>query len=341
MLHRCFHPPARRTPAHRRPGPLGARRRSMPIAVFRSLAGMFRQSPRGRSVARATVRGDRARVRMLAGEGLEEGCLFALAITPVPASASATTLASAIVIPNTGITVNSGSYVGANDQGGTYTGFDMTGGNNVRLNIRDGVILTSGAALNALGPNTSGFTATLLDTPGDTDLDALVGNQTFDANSMTLNFTTDIGTRSILFDFIFGSEEYNEFVGPSFNDAFAAYLDGQQVGFDINGRPITVNNNFFQVNNLNGSFPIQYDGLTPRIRTQAPLNPAATIHTLKFVIADTFDSDYDSGVFISRLQGSTVPVPAPVTELPNPGTFVLASTNFNVDENAGPGSIVV
>src|SRR5947207_1660758 len=116
MHHRCFHPPARRTPAHRRPGPLGARRRSMPIAVFRSLAGMFRQSPRGRATVSGVVRAWRSPAPRLAGEALEERCLFALAITPVPAAVAATNLASAILIPNTGITVTGATYVGADNQ---------------------------------------------------------------------------------------------------------------------------------------------------------------------------------------------------------------------------------
>src|SRR5438105_8671647 len=162
----------------------------MPIAVFRSLAGMFRQSPRGRATVSGVVRAWRSPAPRLAGEALEERCLFALAITPVPAAVAATNLASAILIPNTGITVTGATYVGADNQGGTYTGFDLIGGSNVRVNLRDGVLLTTGAALNAMGPNDSPSTATILNTPGDTDLDALVSDTTFDANSLTINFTT-------------------------------------------------------------------------------------------------------------------------------------------------------
>ena len=92
---------------------------------------------------------------------------------------------------------------------------------------------------------------------------------------------------------IFGSDEYREFVGSPFNDAFAAYLDGEQVSFDINRRPITVNNNFFRVDNTFNTLDVEYDGLTPRIRTQAPLDANITTHTLKFVTADTVDTAYD------------------------------------------------
>ena len=309
----------------------------MPIAVFRSLAGMMSQALTGGGRAPATA----ARRRAVVGEALEDRCLFALAITPVPATGPAATLASAILIPNTGLTVTGASYVGVDGQGGTFTGFDMTTPQNQRVNIRDGVVLTSGLATDALGPNDLTNTTTAHLTAGDPDLDALVAIETFDANALTINFTTDVGTRSVLFDFVFGSEEYNEFLNSTFNDAFGAYLDGQQVSFDINGRPITVNNNFFRINNINASIDIEYDGLTPRIRTTAPLNPTITNHTLKFVIADTGDPAFDSGVFISRLQGSPVSVVTPRTELPNPGVLTLASTNFTVDEAAGNATIVL
>ena len=305
----------------------------MPNAVFRSLTGKKKSATAGRR------RGAVAPV--VAGEALEGRCLFALANTPLPAAASATALGATLLVPNTGLTITGGTYVGVNNQGGTYTGFDMTTPQNQRLNIQDGVLLTTGLANNALGPNDSPATAALLNSPGDTDLDALVELPTFDANSLTLNFTTGVGTRSVLFDFIFGTEEFNEFVGTIFNDAFAAYLDGVQVSFDINGRPITVNNNFFRINNINATLDIEYDGLTPRIRTHAPLNPAIANHTLKFVIADTGDTDYDSGVFIGRLQGSTVAIAAPVTDLPNPGVLAFSAPTFSVDETGGTATVLV
>ena len=318
----------------------------MPNAVFRSLTGLISSAMAGRRRwARHPVRcaaGVRSvSAQVTAGEALEERRLFALAITPLPAAASAPTLGATLLVPNTGLAITGGTYVGLNDQGGTFTGFDMTTQQNQRLNIQDGVLLTTGLANNALGPNDSPATAALLLSPGDPDLDALTELPTFDANSLTLNFTTDIGTRSVLFDFIFGTEEYNEFVGTIFNDAFAAYLDGVQVSFDINGRPITVNNNFFRINNIGATLDIEYDGLTPRIRTHAPLNPTIANHTLKFVIADTGDTDYDSGVFIGRLQGSTVAIAAPVTDLPNPGVLAFSTTSYSVDETGGSATIQV
>lgn len=314
----------------------------MPIAVFRSLAGMVSSTiARGRSAAAPRRRAGRPAV----GEALEERRMLVVAVTPVPAAVDPTTLGNAILIANTGLTITGGTYVGVDGQGGTFTGFDLVAPGNQRLNIRDGVLLTSGTAVDAEGPNDSTSTTTIHNTAGDPDLDLLVGGGLFfgteDANSLTVNFTTDIGTRSVLFDFIFGSEEFDEFLNSPFNDTFGAYLDGNQVSLDVSNRPITVNNNFFRISNLIGQVDIEYDGLTPRIRTTAPLNPTITNHTLKFVIADTGDAQYDSGVFVSRLQGSTLVVGGPTTELPNPGVFTLGTGIFTIDETAGITTIVV
>jgi hypothetical protein len=297
--------------------------------------------------------------RPAAVERLEDRTLFALTVGPfVQANTSPIQLAQQLLLANTGITITGATYVGVDNQAGTYAGFDFTSGN-TRLTISDGVILTTGTAQGALGPNgnrpdlnQAAEESTQLGLPGDTDADALVGagGGTTDANALIINFTTDASVRSLLFDFVFGSEEFPDFVG-TINDAFGAFVDGTQVSFDANNAPITVNNNFFTLNNsgvtarqdpdVRGTtgvtFDIEYDGLTPTIRTQAPIDPNITVHTLKFVIADAAnfqnDQENDSGVFISRLQGSPQSVAAPVTALPQPGVLAFDSPIYTRLEN--------
>ncbi len=283
-------------------------------------------------------------------EPLEDRTLMALTVTSYNPSTPTSTLTDALVVPSTGITVASASYIGANGQGGTFSGFALSSGS-TSLSLADGVLLTSGSAVGALGPNvnrpdtTSNDQSVIVGTDGAANLDTLVGEQTFDANVLTLTFTTAADTRSIIFDFVFGSEEFPDFVG-GFNDAFGAYLDGTQISFDSNNRPITVNNNFFLLNNsglttsdtsvVNGTtsvdFNIEYDGLTPHIRTQAPLNTALTTHTLTFAIADTGDDVLDSGIFLSRLQGSTQVVGTPGTDIAKPGTLQFSQPTYAVGE---------
>lgn len=287
----------------------------------------------------------------LSVERLEDRTLFDLTIGPYSTSTPALTLAQQLLLGGgntvTGINITSAQYIGTDGQAGTYAGFDLQQGEN-RLAISDGVILTSGSAQGALGPNDETGESTEIGSAGDSDLNTLIGASTQDANALIITFTTDASTHSILFDFVFGSEEFPEFVG-SFNDAFGAYLDGQQVSFDTQANPITVNNNFFSLNNSGISadqdpdvagktgvtFNIQYDGLTPTIRTRAPIDSNLSSHTLKFVIADAIDDSTDSGVFIARLQGSTQVLSAPTTDLPQPGVFTLDQDSYTVDEDSG------
>ena len=311
----------------------------MPNAMFRSLTGKVCSAiTRARRAAAPT-----SRPAPVGGEALEDRRLFALAVTPLPAATPATTLGAALLVPNSGITITGGTYVGQATQGGTFTGFDETGPAGQRLRIVDGVLLTTGSAPAALGPNNASGTSTVWDAPGDPDLDVLTERLTSDANTLTLTFTAAPGTQSVMFDFIFGSEEYPEFAGSNTNDVFAAYLDGELVNLDVNGRPITANSALLRVANPPGptAFNLEYDGFTPRVRTQAPLNAALTTHTLKFVIADNTTPGIDSGVFLSRLQGTTAAVTAPATDVPTVGTLQLGTQSVEVSETAGAAGIVV
>ena len=215
-------------------------------------------------------------------------------------------------------------------QGGTFAGFALDDPRSgLSLAMNDGVLLTSGGAAIADG-NDSGGESASLGGPGDSDLTALIENfPTFDAN--VLQFDFDLAgneDRSLQFDLIFGSEEFPEFVG-SFNDVFGVYVDGVQVAFDVAGNPLTVNNNFFTLNNTEPEDTtdpatsgktvvdfntIEYDGLTPRLSTNVPISPGR--HTIKFAIADAGDNFLDSGVFLANLRAGAGGGRRPVTGQP-------------------------
>ena len=242
-----------------------------------------------------------------------------LNVTPYDPTAPLSTLTDALLTPNSGINIVGASFVGQNGQAGTYTGFSFHDQNS-SLSLANGILLTSGSAVNALGPNNSTGATTAygtIDAPlGDPNLDAMVAPDiTYDANNLTLQFTAKQGVTAIQFQFVFGSEEFPEWVGQ-YDDIFAAYLDGQQISFDPAGNAISVNNNFFELNNSGDTtnphtagktvvhYDIQYDGLTPALTTKASLDPNVSTHTLKFVIADTRDQILDSGVFLTSLSGN-------------------------------------
>jgi hypothetical protein len=80
------------------------------------------------------------------------------------------------------------------------------------------------AATNAIGPNNSGSqTTSSASNVGDADLDALIpGFMTYDA--AVLEFDIVATEPTIEFKYVFGSEEYLEFVGTNFNDVFGFFI---------------------------------------------------------------------------------------------------------------------
>ena len=221
---------------------------------------------------------------------------WALDISPTN---DANALASAIVgSAGTGITITGVTYTGASTAAGTYTAGP--------LGIGDGALLTSGDAVVALPPSNSGSSGVSHGLDGDPLCDSLTAPYpSRDASKLVITFDLDAGYDGVSLLFIFGSEEYPEYVGSSYNDVFGVYLNDTQVAFDASGAPITINGPFFS----GGSVVVapatetEYDGSTPILQTKAPLAGGSTGNTLVFIVCDAGDYVLDSGAFISGLIG--------------------------------------
>jgi PKD repeat protein len=236
-------------------------------------------------------------------------------------------------LAGSGITVTNVRFTGAKVAGGTFTGGVADG-----LGIESGVILSSGDVANAVGPNTNDGISTANGTPGDADLDAIVGagHTTFDAAVLEFDFVPTQGTVS--FQYVFASDEYNEFVGQ-FNDVFAFFVDGQNVALvPGTSTPVAINtvnltaNSFFYRNNdpsdlgIPTPFGTQFDGFTAVLTATATLTPNVS-HHIKLVIADTDDDILDSAVFLRASSFTTCTVPgqppsAQIAVAGNPGAPV-------------------
>ncbi|WP_414621434.1 PEP-CTERM sorting domain-containing protein [Calothrix sp. CCY 0018] len=243
----------------------------------------------------------------------------AISITPTN---DGNTLTNTIL--GSGITVVPGSvnYNGANGASGTFTNGNLSG-----IGIDSGIILTTGQASSAVGPNNADDTTTVNGTAGDADLDALIPQNTRDAATLEFDFESAGG--DIFFDYVFASEEYNEFTNSSFNDVFAFFLDGQNIALvpgtttpvSINSVNTGTNSAFFNNNDPSDlgtptPFNIEYDGFTTVFTAQAlALTPGT--HTIKLAVADAGDSSLDSAVFIkgSSFSDTTEEVPEPLTIL--------------------------
>jgi hypothetical protein len=244
----------------------------------------------------------------------------ALAVTT---STDATALAKTLA--GVGVTINSATLIGASTQQGTFTGGASSG-----IGIDSGVILTSGSALSAPGPNNSDDTSTTTDTGFNDLLETLILDFTFDQNVLSINFTTTTG--DLFFSYAFASEEYNEFVNSPFNDVFGFFVDGVNIAL-IPGTstPVSINNINCGGNPFSGSGPncslfnnndpsdggpffnIQYDGFTDEFLASA-LRLSAGTHNITLAIADAEDERFDSAVFLKAGSFSgTKPVPEPAT----------------------------
>ncbi|MCX8094124.1 MAG: choice-of-anchor L domain-containing protein, partial [Candidatus Goldbacteria bacterium] len=172
------------------------------------------------------------------------------------------------------------------------------------MGIANGIILTTGLALNALPPNKAPNTGTNLGMPGNSLVNNIIGSpvDSFDTIILIIKFNVASDINSIIFDFIFGSEEYPEYVGSKFNDCFGVFLNNTQIVFDQFGKPITINGPFFasglvKTPPTNG---LEYDGSTDVLVCKAPVTPGSINNELKFIISDVGDAIYDSGVLLAK-----------------------------------------
>jgi len=212
-------------------------------------------------------------------------------------------------ILGSGITVSNLSYTGAGISAGTFVGGQSAG-----INIESGIILTCGDAALAVPPNQLDGSSANNGLAGDTDLNTLIpGYETNDATILEFDFVSDGG--DLYFEYVFASEEYNEYTNSSYNDVFGFFLDGENIAL-IPGRSAQVS-----INNVNGgnpigteasnadlynnndlddggpNFAIEYDGFTD-VFVASKENLSAGVHHIKLAIADAGDSILDSAVFI-------------------------------------------
>jgi|CXWL01.1.fsa_nt_gi hypothetical protein len=225
-----------------------------------------------------------------------------------------------------------------------------------------GIVLSSGSVAFVSGPNTQDSVSGVNAGIGDPDLDGLIpGYTTFDACVLEFDFKCT-GTQIIQFQYVFTSEEYNEWVNTSFNDVFGFFLNGTNIALipGSAGTAVSINNlncdnpfnppagsfcNLF-VNNRcadipPGAFPCagtrdtEMDGLTVVLTATGTLSPG--LNHIKLAIADAGDQVLDSNVFI---QGQSFVCGAPTGACCDTSGATPTCTN-NVLQAAcqGPGQV--
>jgi hypothetical protein len=200
----------------------------------------------------------------------------------------------------------------------------FTGGGGI-IGIDQGLVLSSGNIVSLVGPNLLDDTSFDNGYPGDADLDALIpGYTTYD------DFNCPNPT-VISFQYVFASEEYNEWVGSPYNDVFGFFLNGVNIaqvpaGCSDLGIPVAINNvncqnpysppsgpncDCYRCNSIPdcaSPFNTEMDGLTQVYYATAQIQPG-TNH-MKIAIADAGDHILDSNVMLHCQSYTCAPPPA-------------------------------
>jgi len=209
------------------------------------------------------------------------------------------------------VSINGGSG------GGNSFGYFTAGDN---FPFANGIVLTTGLALSAQGPNTSLIGDGWEGWGGDSDLeDALSITSSFNATVLEFDFVPSAD--HISFDYIFASEEYTTWSSEdmcNYSDGFAFLLkvvgdnspgSNQNLavipGTDVPVKVTTVrgagfcpsaNEEYFEA--FNGTdHPTNFNGQTVVLTAQADVLPG-TVYHIKLVIADQGDTIYDSAIFL-------------------------------------------
>ncbi len=217
------------------------------------------------------------------------------------------------VLVGSGVTVSNITFTGA-----PVAIREFKNGGTTNLGLLSGIVLSTGQAADVVGPNNTGGMSTNNNTGSDPQLASLITASINDAAVLEFDFIPIADT--IQFRYVFGSEEYPEYVF-SFNDVFGFFMTGPNpAGGNYTNKNIAIvpgttttpvsiyniNNGStnsgpcvncqFYVDNT-GGLTIQFDGMTTVLTAMAVVVPCQTYH-MKLAVGDAGDHVLDSGVLL-------------------------------------------
>lgn len=207
------------------------------------------------------------------------------------------------------------------DFGGLENSYGYFNAGTSSFPFAEGIILSTGRAKTAEGPNTSlSDDGRGMNWPGDQDLEQALGINGRSTDATILEFDFTPLSNKISFDYMLSSEEYHDNAPCRYADGFAFLL--KQVGSTaayqnlalIPGKTDAVNTmnirpeiggiggcraeNEEYFGGFNGNeHPTNFNGQTIVMKAQADVIPGETYH-IKLVIADEGNYRYDSAIFL-------------------------------------------
>lgn len=235
------------------------------------------------------------------------------------------------------VTFNGSSTLISSNQVGT---FETAGTASSQLGLSGGILMTSGTADLAIGPNNKTNAGFNSGGGGDPDLNAISNSNTFDKAILEFDFVPEFDT--VRFRYVFGSEEFFEYCS-GYNDAFGFFLSGPGINGTFSNNAINIalmpggSASYVTINNIcndllsrwdnNGGLYCQYDALTYVFTAMAAVQPCSTYH-IKLAIADAVDHIYDSGVFLEENSFTSLGVTL-TPSTPNPAVGMKAVEGCN------------
>lgn len=226
--------------------------------------------------------------------------MFAVSLTVITVPATADEMVFDLFANSQFVTFSDASMTGNPACAGLFTG----GNSAVPSDFPDtGVVISTGNPA-SLHLQSTDRESNQNGAEGDADLDAIVDGATTDACVLEFTFECTKDPCPIEFDYVWGSEEYNEFVGGPYNDVFAWFLNGENIALvpgsneevSINTVNNEKNTNLFRDNDpsdTNIPFPLmEADGFTTTLTASGDAKPGT--NTMKLVIADRDDQMFDS-----------------------------------------------
>lgn len=238
-----------------------------------------------------------------------------------------------------GLTISNMTVTGSPNSYGFYSGTS-------NMAFGSGIIMSSGSVDSTINNPATVFLSTNNSTAGDMMLDNVSGSPTYDA--CIIEFDCVPTNANLLFDFAFGSEEYNDFVNLSVNDVFAIFVSGANPSggnyLNTNFALIPSTNIPVSINTINngnsisasagpcmncayfidndGGTSVAYDGFTTGLQGLVPVIPGQTYH-FKIAIADAGDNIFDSSVMFLTNSFKSVSTVTSISENQNKNDLII------------------
>lgn len=235
------------------------------------------------------------------------------------------------------VNINQGT---TDNQTGTFTG-GSTGGTGPLLSIENGVVLVTGDVATADGSNRSSSRSTGEEAGPTSNLLATLdsGSQ---HDTITLQLSVVPNGNTLSMNYLFASEEYNEYVCTIYNDAMGIFVSGPGITGEVNIARLDQNSANFSINEINGGTAGAGSSSDPAAcnlnNSQFYVNNIANYNEITGTENAATPATVQSNYTNVEYDGFTKPLAATVRVQPNQ-TYTIKVVTADIGDNAWDGAV--